>query len=63
MSVVQIIRRLAKGLEAARSADLPKIQQEIRNARVIGELAVKFGKQRAKKFVDEFQADPDKQSD
>ena len=54
---------MAKGFEAATSADLPKIQQEIRNARAIGELAVKFGKQRAKKFVDEFQADPDKQSD
>jgi hypothetical protein len=63
MSVIQIIRRAAKRLEAVTSTDLPKIQQELRNARVIGEMAVKFGKQRAQKFVDEFQADQDKQSD
>ncbi len=63
MSVVQIIWRAAKRLEKATSADLPKIQQELRNARVIGEKVVKFGAQRARKILDEFQSDPDKQSD
>lgn len=63
MSVVQIIKRAAKRLEEATSNDLPKIQQELRNARVIGEMAIKFGAQRAQKFVDEFQSDPDNQSD
>lgn len=63
MSVVQIIRRVAKRLEEATSNDLPKIQQELRNARVIGEMAIKFGAQRAQKFADEFQSDQDNQSD
>ncbi len=63
MSVVQIIKRAAKRLEETTSTDLPKIQQELRNARTIGEMAVKFGAQRAQKFVDEFQSDLDKQSD
>ena len=34
---------------------MPKINQELRNARVIGEMAVKIGTQRVKKIVDEFQ--------
>lgn len=63
MSVVQIIKRAAKRLEETTSTDLPKIQQELRNARTIGEMAVKFGAQRAQMFVDEFQSDLDKQSD
>jgi hypothetical protein len=36
---------------------MPKINQEIRNARVIGEMAVKIGTQRVKKMVDEFKTD------
>jgi hypothetical protein len=36
---------------------MPKINQEIRNARVIGEMAVKIGTQRVKKMVDDFQKD------
>jgi hypothetical protein len=36
---------------------MPKISQEIRNARVIGEMAVKIGTQRVQKFVDEFNND------
>jgi hypothetical protein len=36
---------------------MPKINQEIRNARVIGEMAVKIGTQRVKKMVDEFKND------
>ena len=41
---------------------MPKISQEIRNARVIGEMAVKIGTQRVQKFVEEFNNDsaPDK---
>jgi hypothetical protein len=63
MSVVQIIKRAAKQLEVAASDNLPKIQQEFRNARVIGEMAVKFGSQRVQKFIDDVHTESDKQGD
>lgn len=47
MSIVQI----------AEQRKMPKISQEIRNARVIGEMAVNIGTHRAQKFVDEFNND------
>ena len=50
----EFIEQVAKRVEEAKQQELPKINQEIRNARVIGEMAVKIGTQRVKKMVDEF---------
>ncbi len=49
------IEQLAKRVEEVKQQELPKINQEIRNARVIGEMAVKIGTQRVQKIVSEFQ--------
>jgi hypothetical protein len=51
----EFIEQVAKKVEDIKSKELPKINQELRNARVIGEMAVKIGTQRVKKLVDEFQ--------
>jgi hypothetical protein len=51
----EFIEQLAKRVEEVKQQELPKINQEIRNARVIGEMAVKIGTQRVQKIVSEFQ--------
>ena len=51
----EFIEQVAKKVEDVKSQEMPKINQEIRNARVIGEMAVKIGTQKVKKMVDEFQ--------
>jgi len=51
----EFIEQVAKKVEEVKQQELPKINQELRNARVIGEIAVKIGTQRVKKMVDEFQ--------
>ena len=51
----EFIEQVAKRVEEAKQKELPKINQEIRNARVIGEMAIKIGTQRVQKMVDEFQ--------
>ena len=51
----EFIEQLAKRVEEVKQQELPKINQEIRNARVIGEMAVKIGTQKVQKMVDEFQ--------
>jgi hypothetical protein len=51
----EFIEQVAKKVEEVKQQEMPKINQEIRNARVIGEMAVKIGTQRVKKMVDEFQ--------
>ncbi len=51
----EFIEQVAKKVEEVKQQELPKINQELRNARVIGEMAVKIGTQRVKKMVDEFQ--------
>jgi hypothetical protein len=51
----ELIEQVAKKVEEVKQQEMPKINQEIRNARVIGEMAVKIGTQRVKKMVDEFQ--------
>lgn len=51
----EFIEQVAKKVEEVKKQELPKINQELRNARVIGEMAVKLGTQRVKKMVDEFQ--------
>ena len=51
------IDQIAKRVEEVKQQELPKINQEIRNARVIGEMAIKIGAQRVQKLVDEFQND------
>jgi hypothetical protein len=50
----EFIEQVAKKVEEVKQQEMPKINQEIRNARVIGEMAVKIGTQRVKKMVDEF---------
>jgi hypothetical protein len=51
----EFIEQLAKRVEEVKQQELPKINQEIRNARVIGVMAVKIGTQRVQKIVSEFQ--------
>lgn len=51
----EFIEQVAKRVEEAKQQELPKINQEIRNARVIGEMAIKIGTQKVQKMVDEFQ--------
>jgi len=51
----EFIEQVAKRVEEAKQQELPKINQEIRNARVIGEMAIKIGTQRMQKMVNEFQ--------
>ena len=51
----EFIEQVAKKVEEVKNQEMPKINQEIRNARVIGEMAVKIGTQKVKKMVDEFQ--------
>ena len=53
----EFIEQVAQRVEDAKQRELPKITQEIRNARVIGEIAVKIGTQRVQKFVDDFNND------
>jgi hypothetical protein len=53
----EFIEQVAQRVEDAMQRELPKISQEIRNARVIGEMAVKIGTQRVQKFVEEFNND------
>jgi hypothetical protein len=50
----EFIEQVVKKVEEVKQQEMPKINQEIRNARVIGEMAVKIGTQRVKKMVDEF---------
>ena len=50
----EFIEQVAKKVEEVKNQEMPKINQEIRNARVIGEMAVKIGTQKVKKMVDEF---------
>ena len=53
----EFIEQVAQRVEEVKQQEMPKISQEIRNARVIGEMAVKIGTQRVQKFVDEFNND------
>jgi len=53
----EFIEQVAKRVDEVKEQEMPKINQEIRNARVIGEMAVKIGTQRVKKMVDEFKSD------
>ena len=53
----EFIEQVAQRIEDVKQQEMPKISQEIRNARVIGEMAVKIGTQRVQKFVDEFNND------
>ena len=51
----EFIEQVAKKVEEVKNQEMPNINQEIRNARVIGEMAVKIGTQRVKQMVEEFQ--------
>lgn len=51
----EFIEQVAKRVEEVKQQELPKINQEIRNARVIGEIAIKLGTQKVQKMVDDFQ--------
>jgi hypothetical protein len=51
----ELLESVAKRVEEIKQQELPKINQEIRNARVIGEMAIKIGTQKVQKIVDEFQ--------
>jgi len=53
----EFIEQVSQRIEDVKQQEMPKIRQEIRNARVIGEMAVKIGTQRVQKFVDEFNND------
>jgi len=53
----EFIEQVAQRVEDVKQREMPKISQEIRNARVIGEMAVKIGTQRVQKLVDEFNND------
>ncbi len=53
----EFIEQVARRVDEVKQQEMPKINQEIRNARVIGEMAVKIGTQRVKKMVDEFKND------
>ena len=59
----ELIEQVAQRVEEIKQQELPKISQEIRNARVIGEMAVKIGAQRVQKLVDEFNNDSDNDPD
>lgn len=50
----EFIEQVAKKVEEVKNQEMPKINQEIRNARIIGEMAVKIGTQRVKQMVEEF---------
>jgi len=45
----EFIEQVAKRVEGVKQQELPKINQEIRNARVIGEMAIKIGTQKVQK--------------
>ena len=49
----EFIEQVAKKVEEVKNQEMPKINQEIRNARIIGEMAVKIGTQRVKQMVEE----------
>ena len=51
----EFIEQVVKRVEEVKKQELPKINQEIRNARVFGEMAIKIGTQRVQKIMDEFQ--------
>ena len=51
----EFIEQVAKRVEEVKQQELPKINKEIRNARVIGEMAIKIGTQKVQNMVDEFQ--------
>jgi hypothetical protein len=51
----EFIEQVAKKVEEVKNQEMPKINQEIRNARVIGEMAVKIVAQRVNQMVEEFQ--------
>jgi len=53
----EFIEQVAQRVEEVKQKEMPKISQEIRNARVIGEMAVKIGAQRVQKLVDDFNND------
>jgi len=53
----EFIEQFAQRVEEVKQKEMPNISQEIRNARVIGEMDVKIGTQRVQKFVDEFNND------
>jgi len=53
----EFIEQVAQRIEDVKQQEIPKISQEIRNARVIGEMAVRIGTQRVQKLVDEFNND------
>ncbi len=53
----EFFEQVAQRVEEVKQQEMPKISQEIRNARVIGEMAVKIGTQRVQKLVDEFNND------
>ena len=51
----EFIEQVAKRVEEVKQKEVPKINQELRNARVIGEMAVKMGTQRVQKMMSDFQ--------
>ncbi len=51
----EFIEQVAKKVEEVKQKEVPKIDQELRNARVIGEMAVKMGTQRVQKMMSDFQ--------
>jgi len=53
----EFIEQVAQRVEEVKQKEMSKISQEIRNARVIGEMAVKIGAQRVQKLVDDFNND------
>ncbi len=53
----EFFEQVAQRVEEVKQKEMPKISQEIRIARVIGEMAVKIGTQRVQKLVDEFNND------
>jgi hypothetical protein len=53
----EFIEQVDQRIEDVKQQEMPKISQEIRNARVIGEMAVKIGAQRVQKLVDDFNND------
>ncbi|CAB4901037.1 unannotated protein [freshwater metagenome] len=51
----EFIEQVAKRVEEVKQQEMPKINQELRNARVIGEMAIKMGTQRVQKMMSDFQ--------
>jgi hypothetical protein len=51
----EFIEQIAKRVEEVKQKEMPKINQELRNVRVIGEMAVKMGTQRVQKMMSDFQ--------